>query len=172
MSAGTRPALRLLPGRSRWSDERELAHAIHGTVVGAAVMATASAHGGTLGEVVLSVLGTLTVYWIAERYSGILAAEVHGSALTRVGLGRALRQGWPMVQASAAPLLVLLVATMLTPGVQTGVMIALAFATAQLAGLGWLAGRRAGGSRWAGAGWALASGVLGMLTIGLKLLLH
>jgi hypothetical protein len=172
VSAGTRSALRLLPGRSRWSDERELAHAIHGTVVGAAVMAASSAHGGTLGQVVVSVLGTLTVYWIAERYSGILAAGVQGSKLTWVGVRRSLRQGWPMVQASVAPLLVLLGATVLTPGLQGAVMIALAFATAQLAGLGWLAGRRAGGSRRAAAAWAAASGVLGLLTMGLKLLLH
>ena len=67
---GTRPVLRLLPdGPAGRSVERELAHAIHGTVVGAG--------GGDGGgqrarrhasdQVVLSVLGTLTVYWIAAR---------------------------------------------------------------------------------------------------------
>ena len=35
--------------RERWADEHELTHAILGTVVGAAAMVAASAH-GTLGE--------------------------------------------------------------------------------------------------------------------------
>jgi hypothetical protein len=50
-------ALRLLTSRRGWTDERELAHAIHGTIVGAAVMAAASLH-GTLGQVVVSVVVT------------------------------------------------------------------------------------------------------------------
>ena len=60
---GAAPAAR----RSRWSDERELAHAIHGTVVGAGGDGGGQRARRQLGQVVLSVLGTLTVYWIAER---------------------------------------------------------------------------------------------------------
>ncbi|MEN3269870.1 MAG: hypothetical protein V7646_6764, partial [Pseudonocardia sp.] len=65
--------------RSLWSDERELAHAIHGTVVGSAVMVAASLH-GTLGQVVVAVIVTLLVYWATERYADLLAAGVHGRA--------------------------------------------------------------------------------------------
>ncbi len=42
---------------SRWTNERELADAIHGTVVGAAVMVAASLH-GTPGQVVITVVAT------------------------------------------------------------------------------------------------------------------
>lgn len=58
-----------------WSDDRELAHAIHGTVVGAAAMTAASVH-GSLGEVVVTVLVTVFVYWTAERYARVLGAAV------------------------------------------------------------------------------------------------
>jgi len=75
---GTRPVLRLLPddpaGRSS-GNSRTRSTAPWWV---RAAMAAASAHGGTLDQVVLSVLGTLTVYGIAERY-------------------RSVRQGWPMV---------------------------------------------------------------------------
>ena len=75
---GTRPVLRLLPdgpaGRSS-GNSRTRSTAPWWV---RAVMAVASAHGGTLDQVVLNFLGTLTVYWIAERY-------------------RSVRQGWPMV---------------------------------------------------------------------------
>jgi hypothetical protein len=59
-------ALRLLAGEQGWTDERELAHAIHGTIIGAAVIAAASLH-STLGQVVVSVVVTVFVYWSAER---------------------------------------------------------------------------------------------------------
>jgi hypothetical protein len=61
--------------RERWADDRELAHAKLGTVVGAAAMAAASPH-GTLGEVVVTVLVTVAVYWAAERYARVLAVAV------------------------------------------------------------------------------------------------
>ena len=56
--------------REEWSDDRELTHAIHGTVVGAAAMAAASGH-GTLSEVVITVLVTVAVYWAADRYARV-----------------------------------------------------------------------------------------------------
>ena len=62
---------------SRWTNERELADAIHGTVVGAAVMVAASLH-GTLGQVVITVVATLFVYWATERYAELLAAGARG----------------------------------------------------------------------------------------------
>src|SRR5262249_15683790 len=77
------------PHHERWADERELAPAICGTVVGAAAMAVASVH-GTLGAVIVTVLVTVGVYWAAERYAEVLAAAVHGPDRRR-RLAEALR---------------------------------------------------------------------------------
>ena len=63
-------------------DEEELSSAILGTVVGLSTMVAAGAH-GTLGQVELTVLGTVAIYWAADCYARLLAARgaaptVHG----------------------------------------------------------------------------------------------
>ena len=92
-TAGRRPPVGRI-GR-RWTDEQELAHAIHGTVVGAAVMVAASLH-GTLVQVLITVVATLLVYWATERYAELLAAGARGRVLTRQSVMAALGRGWPM----------------------------------------------------------------------------
>jgi hypothetical protein len=114
----------------RWSGERELTHAIYGTVVGVAAMATASAH-GSLGAVVVTVLVTVAVYWVAERYAEVLAAAVLGPG-RRGRVAEALRQGWPTIEAAYAPLVVLVVVVLLTGRLDSGVVAALAVSTAMV----------------------------------------
>jgi hypothetical protein len=153
-----------------WTDDRELAHAIHGTVVGAAAMAAASLH-GTLGEVVVTVLVTVVVYWAAERYANVLSAAVSGpSRLGRVT--EVIRHGWPMVQAAYTPLVVLIVVEVVTDNLPAGVLSALVVATLLLGGLGHVAARRAGTSRAGAIGWGAVSAALGVVIILLKLSLH
>jgi hypothetical protein len=156
--------------RDRWGDERELAHSIHGTVVGAAAMAAASLH-GTLGEVVVTVLVTVAVYWGAERYAEVLAAAVHGPGGGRRSLA-ALREGMPMIEAAYTPLIVLVVIVLVTGHLQTGVLAALGVATVMLGGLGHAAARRAGTSRAASVGWGAGSAMLGIVVMLLKISLH
>lgn len=156
--------------RDGWADDHELSHAIHGTVVGAAAMAAASLH-GTLGEVVVTVLVTVAVYWAAERYARVLAVAAHGPQ--RLGkVAGALRQGWPMIEAAYTPLLVLVVVTLLTGDLPIGVLAALGIAILLLGGLGHAAARRAGTSRAGALGWGLVSAALGVVIAVLKLSLH
>jgi hypothetical protein len=161
--------------RNRWSDEHELAYAIHGTVVGAAVMMAASLH-GTLRDILVTVLVTLFVYWVAERYAHLLAAGVRGRHAgwrgTRTAIARELREGWPMVEAAYLPLVVLIVVELLTDRLEVAVLASLATSTLLLIALGYLAARRAGAGGAGALGWATASGVLGLVTVCLKLLLH
>ena len=107
--AGEAGGARRLAGRigGRWTDEQELADAIHGTVVGAAVLVAASLH-GTLVQVVITVVATLLVYWATERYAELLAAGARGRVLTRPSVVAALGRGWPMLESSYAPVIVLL----------------------------------------------------------------
>jgi hypothetical protein len=171
---GARPASRLfLPvrlHRKQWADDRELAHSIHGTVVGAAAMAAASLH-GTLGEVVVTVLVTVAVYWAAERYARVLAVAVQGPERLRK-IGPVLRRGWPMVEAAYTPLVVLVTIEFLTDNLRAAVFAALGVATALLGALGYAASRRAGTTRAAAVGWAMVSAGLGVVVILLKISLH
>jgi hypothetical protein len=156
--------------RRGWTDVRELAHAIHGTVVGAAAMAAASLH-GTLADVVTTVLLTIVVYWAAERYARVLSVAVRGPQ--RLGkITATLRHGWPMIQAAYTPLAVLIAVEVVTDDLRTGVLAALVVATLLLGALGHIAARRTGVS-WIGAiAWSAISAALGVVVILLKLSLH
>ena len=156
---------------SRWTNERELADAIHGTVVGSAVMVAASLH-GTLGQVVITVVATLFVYWATERYAELLAAGARGRVLDRRNVAAALRHGWPMLQSSYSPLIVLVVASALSAELRTAVLAALCLSTVLLAGLGYGAARRSDATVARALGWAAMSGLLGVAVIALKLALH
>src|SRR3954463_5352212 len=74
-------AIRLSPGGR--IDEEELSSAILGTVVGLSTMVAAGAH-ATLGQVELTVLVTVAIYWAADCYARLLAARGAGKP-TKVG---------------------------------------------------------------------------------------
>jgi hypothetical protein len=149
-------------------DEEELSCAILGTVVGLSTMVAAGAH-GTLGQVELTVLVTVAIYWAADCYARLLAAH---SAGKRANVGLVLRQEWPMVEAAYTPLVMLLVIVLITGNLLVGIFTALGVGTLVLGGLGFFAARRAGGSRADSVKWSLVSASLGIIVILLKLLLH
>lgn len=157
--------------RKAWAGEGELRHAIHGTIVAAAVLTAASLH-GSLGEIVVTVLVTLFVYWVAERYSALLASGVHGRAPLRSRVVTVLRGGWPMIEAAYLPLVVLFAVTALSGNLQTGVISALIVSMLLLMALGSIAASRAGAKGLTAVGWTVVSGLLGLVMIALKLSLH
>ena len=77
-------------------DEEELSSAILGTVVGLSTMVAAGAH-GTLGQVELTVVVTVAIYWAADSYARLLAAR---SAGRHAKVGSVLARQWPMVEAA------------------------------------------------------------------------
>jgi hypothetical protein len=151
-----------------WIDPHELAQAVHGLVVGAAVMAAASLH-GTLLQVIVTVLVTLAVYWAAERYAQILAGGMRDEGPSWAGIRAELRHGWPMLESAYAPLLVLLLVALLSRDVQVGVLAALVFSTALLGLLGYLAARRSNATPRAVWSWTLVTMLFGVVVIALKL---
>ena len=149
-------------------DEEELTSAILGTVVGLSAMVAAGAH-GTLGEVEVTVLVTVAIYWAADCYARLLAA--HGAG-RRAKVSTVMRREWPMVEAAYTPLLVLLVVVLITQNLRVGIFAALCVGTLVLGGLGFFAARQAGGGRADALKWSLVSAGLGLVVILLKLLLH
>jgi hypothetical protein len=134
------------PARQPWSvrlrheDEESTAAAIHGIVVGAAVMA--ASHADTAGKVVAGVGVTLFVYWAAERYSRMVAQRIHADRKpTWREAGRQLTEGWEIITASALPLLVVALFSWRGSDVSTAVLAGLVCATVLLCVAGWEIGR-------------------------------
>ncbi len=144
---------------------------IYGVIVSAAVMS--ASHGDTGLAVEISVLVTLVIYWGAERYARIVAERIHeGHRLSWATVRHQLTSGWEMITASALPLIVLAVLSLLGAEVGTAVLGALICSTVLLCIAGWAMGR--GGrlttrERVVSAG---VAGMFGLLFIVLKTFLH
>jgi hypothetical protein len=112
---------------------------------------------------------TLLVYWLAEEYAELLGEQAEGGHLpSRASIRAALAATWPMVSASYAPLLALVLARLAGASALAAANIGLAAAIVLLTIHGWLAGRAAELRGWR---LFLATSVaagLGLLMIALK----
>jgi hypothetical protein len=116
---------------------------IYGTVITAAVLASAGAHLGT-AALAIAVLVTLLVYWMAEQYAEILGEQAARGRLpgwSRIRAG--LADTWPMVSASYLPVLVVVICRVAGMAPTPAANVALATAVVLLVVHGWAAGRAA-----------------------------
>ncbi|HEU5044530.1 MAG TPA: hypothetical protein VFT75_10400 [Nocardioidaceae bacterium] len=163
-----RRARRVHPARPT---EESTAAGIYGIIVGAAVMA--AAHAPTTRALVVAVLVTLAIYWLAERYARLIAERIHEHH--RPGwrdVRRQLTMGWEIVTASLLPLVVLLVVGAFGAKLYVAVLAGLVCSTLLLCVAGWEMGRDGkltGRERVVAAG---AAGMFGVVMILLKALLH
>lgn len=154
--------------RRRRVARRRRASGIYGTVITAAVLASA---GGTLPTAALAVavLLTLIVYWIAEQYAEVLGEQAeHGHLPTWSRVGDGLLSTSPMVSAAYIPVLALIVTRLLGASRTTAANIALAVAVVLLMVHGWSSGRAAElrGARLAAV--VVIAGSLGLVMIVMK----
>ena len=156
---------------NRWWTIRQAPPAIYGTIIGASVMAATEEH-TRVGDVAASVVVTLIMYWLAERWSFLLGSHLTGEPITLAHAQRVFAEGFSMVEASYTPLLVMLVAWGVGADSDTAVNLALTATVLVLLGLGYVAGRRAGLTGWLLAGSASFIGMLGILLIVLKSLIQ
>jgi len=155
-----------------WRRQSTASAAIYGLVVSAAVMAAAGEH-GTVFDVVTSVVVTVLIYWIAEAFSEVLGQQV----ATAEPMGRGatlvlLRQRWALVEASYAPLVVVVAVRVLGGSTDAAINAGLLTATVMLAGFGWVAASRRGSAGFMRVATALLSASFGVVMIALKALLH
>jgi hypothetical protein len=155
----------------RWWDIGRAPTAIYGTIISASVLA-ASDETSTVFQVAAGIFITLLVYWLAERWSELIAGVIRGEHITRHNIRRVFLHGWPMVEASYGPMLVLIIAALFGASTEAAIAIALVTTVLVLAGLGALVGRKAKLSPWGVVGAACFVGFLGILLIGLKAALH
>jgi hypothetical protein len=154
----------------RFGRTEDMAPGIYGTVISASVLAAVD-ESKPIWTVVVTVMVTVLVYWLAERYSVLLAVHMDGRD-SSAPVGLILRQGWRMVEASYTPVLVLVFAWALNGSVPAAITAALFYTTGLLIALGWLAGRRNGQAGWALVRTMAFVGSLGVVIVALKLTLH
>jgi hypothetical protein len=127
---------------------RRRAAGIYGAIVTAAILDTVGGHVST-AALVVSVVVTLLVYWLAEEYAEILGEQVEGGRLpSRAYIREALAATWPMVSASFAPLVALVLARLAGASALTAANVGLVAAVLLLTLHGWLAGRAAQLRSW------------------------
>jgi hypothetical protein len=121
---------------------------IYGAIITAAILDAAGGHLSTTA-LVISVVITLLVYWIAEEYAEVLGEHTAGGRLpSRAYIRRSLISTWPMVSASYAPLLAVVLARVAGAASLTAANVGLVVAIVLLTVHGWLAGRAAQLQGW------------------------
>jgi hypothetical protein len=135
-------------GRAAENLGQRRAAGIYGAIITAAILDTAGGHVSTTA-LVISVLVTLLVYWIAEEYAEVLGEHTAGGRLpSRAYIKGSLVSTWPMVSASYAPLLAVVLAALAGASALTAANVGLVVAVVLLTIHGWLAGRAAGLGSW------------------------
>ena len=127
---------------------RRRAAGIYGAIITAAILDTA---GGRLSTeaLVIAVVVTLLVYWLAEEYAEILGEQAEGGELPGWRYVRdALAATWPMVSASYLPLLALVVSRVAGASALTAANVGLVAAILLLIVHAWSAGRAARLQGW------------------------
>jgi hypothetical protein len=127
---------------------RRRAAGIYGAIITAAILDTA---GGRLSTtaLVISVVVTLLVYWLAEEYAEVLGEQVEGGRLpSGASIWEALAATWPMVTASYLPLLALVLARLAGTSALTAANVGLVAAIVLLTFHGRPAGRAAQPRGW------------------------
>lgn len=122
---------------------RRRAAGIYGAIVTAAIIA---ANGGELSTValVVAVVVTLLVYWVAEEYAEVIGEQAEDGRLPTWANIRVMLAGtWPLVSASYAPLLALVLARVAGASVLIAANVGLAVAIVLLTIHGWSASRAA-----------------------------
>ena len=153
---------------------RRRASGIYGAIITAAILATAGNELHT-GALVATILITLVVYWLAEEYAELLGEQAEGGLVPTWDYIRgSLAASWPMVTASFAPLLVLVLARLAGATIPVADNVGLVMAIALLLVHGWSAARSAQLRGWQLAFATSVAVALGLVMVLLKdlVLLH
>lgn len=149
------------------------AAAVYGSILAAGVVASLDV--GDVGEVdmTISLATTMLVFWLAHVWAEGISDRMHDPRrYTLRRLRAAASWHWPMVQAAAGPLAALALADLGAWSLDTAVTLALAISVAQLVGWGVAVGRRTFGSWPAALLSGAVDGLLGLVIVVLRALVH
>ncbi len=152
---------------------RRRAAGIYGAIITAAILAAAGGHLPT-GALVVSVVVTLLVYWLAEEYAELLGEATGGKLPSRAHIRQALAATWPMVSASYLPLLALVLARAAGASALVAANVGLVATILLLTAHAWTAARAAKLHGWRLLFAVSVAAALGLTMVALKdlVLLH
>lgn len=154
----------------RTSQARDYAAAIYGSIVATAIVGALREADVSAGEMTMTVLGTMIVFWLAHTWAAVSGERIdtrHALSGHRV---RALAsEEWPMVEAGFGPVLVLVLGWIGVIDEDGATTLALVIGVIQLFSWGFVLGRRIY-NRWLGAVLAgLGNGALGLALVALEI---
>lgn len=166
-------------GASR-AAEQSTGHGAHadstGGVYGSMLAASVVVGAGSLGsfpraELILLLLSTGLVFWIAHVHAELFGARLARQPPTRRVVLRVCREEWPIVEAAVPPAVAVAVGPLLGLDVQGGLWLALSVALAGQVGWSVAAARGAGAARRLVATTAVVNVLLGTVIVVLKIAL-
>ncbi|OEJ23486.1 hypothetical protein AS594_02265 [Streptomyces agglomeratus] len=158
--------------RAELRSQADYTGGVYGSMLAASVVIGA----GSLGqfprtELVLLLLLTGLVFWVAHVHAQLFGARLARQAPDRRGVLRVCREEWPIVKAAVPPAAAVAVSPLLGLDVRGALWLALSIAVAGQVGWSVAAARRAGASRRLMAVTASVNLLLGLLIIFFKIVL-
>lgn len=144
---------------------------ITGTVVSAAAIAAAAGHFEET-RLILAILGTALIYWLAHVHARTLGDAVKHRTHPVDALKESLAETWPILAAALVPAVILIVLRIVGVEIRTAAWIAVIACTVLLTAYSFFAGRRGGLGLGGSVVSACIGALLGIMVIGLKAGLH
>jgi hypothetical protein len=147
--------------------------AVYGSFLVASVVGVAFEAGESAAAITMSALGSMFVFWLAHAWSDTVGERISaGDDFRRRDVVVIARREWPLFEAAVLPVILLALAWAGVWSRETGVVLALGAALVQIAGWGYVAGLRAGGSRLAAAALGAVECLLGVVLLMLERFVH
>lgn len=144
--------------------------AVYGTILAASLIAVFRQEHDSPETIALTLMGTMTVFWLAHTWSAILGERIHvGHAIGRRRVIAIAMSEWPLVESAFAPTIVLLLGWIGILGAKTAENLALAVCIVQLLAWGSAVGRKAYHVWWAAALAGLVDALLGLGLVWLEI---
>ncbi|SOD71390.1 hypothetical protein SAMN05892883_0918 [Jatrophihabitans sp. GAS493] len=152
------------------------ASAIYGSIMSASLLVVASSLEKSLWDVIVLIVSTLIVFWLAHAYTDAVGDGVSFVGTSSVPIGRVvlhhLRAQWPIVESAFLPIATLVVLTLFGVKLDTALTVALIVDVAELFGWGALVARRMRMPMLRAVIFVLFTGSLGLIMVLLKVLVH
>jgi hypothetical protein len=167
---------RVMTGPAAARTERRAHTDYTGGVYGSMLAASVVLGAGSLGsfpriQLVLLLLLTGVVFWIAHVHAHLFGARLAQRSLDRRVVWQVCRGEWPIVKAAVPPAAAVAVSPLFGLDVKGALWLALAVAVADQVGWSVAAAHRAGASRRLVAATASVNLLLGLLIVSLKIIL-
>jgi hypothetical protein len=121
--------------------------AVYGSFLAASVISVADLAGDDARTMTGTLFASMLVFWLAHVWSEVVGEHVaSGSDTGMRRIAAVARREWPLMESGAVPTVLLALAWAGVWPRDTGATLAFVAAVAQIAGWGFVAGRRSGGA--------------------------